>query len=1173
MTSYSLPHQQEQDTPDKRQNAAANPLSNVWVGASAGTGKTKVLTDRLLRLMLPRPGGDKSTATPPEKILCLTFTKTGAAEMSNRIYDSLSKWAVMADEQLEADITRLTGAADAVMLREARRLFARVLDTAGGLKIMTIHSFCQSVLKRFPVEAGIAPHFELMDDLSAHDYLTRCQHQIISDAKKDPAGILAASFATLTLYLNGGELSDLMANIMSKRSLLSILLTEHGGASEMTQAIRAYLNLTPQDDESSIMSPLMQLVPEREAALKRAMHVLLKSSKKTDNKTGAVLDRFLAYPDQRTAMYDEYYSVFYTTEGEVRKKLATNESIDAMPEIAEVLGYEADIIAEVDEKRAALRLLSINEALVIVAAEMLTRYEAYKAQMGQLDYDDLIIKTSDLLSDASRVQWVLYKLDEGIDHILVDEAQDTSPQQWKVVQALADEFHAGSGRNDDKARTLFVVGDEKQSIFSFQGADPSAFDQMQRYFGAKVRDVQEGWEILLEHSFRSTRTVLELVDRVFALPDVKRGVVADIGRDIRHLAFREGHAGIVELWPLFVQQKKQKGDAWQVPSAVESGDEARARLCRKIATTIRGWVDTGEMLASKGRPIRYRDVMILVQSRGFVDQLMRALKDAHVPVAGVDRLKLKDEIAVMDVLALASFALQTHDDLTLATLLKSPLISMEEEELFILCHGRRGHLWPVLQDVRPDVACYLDQFIRKAGQATPYEFFASIFSMPCPHDAVSGKRAFFGRLGHGIEDAIGEFLNICLHYEQAHTPLLQGFIDWFARSDAEVKREQDQMAEDQVRIMTVHASKGLQAPIVFLPDATKVIHDHNKGRVRLLWPSETDRAAGRNLILWSPRSEFSAKPYADWQTEAQERQMEEYRRLLYVAMTRAEDRLYICAAQGVKKSKDGCWYDLVARGFPEDAEKIEWTGEAGDGGYALRLSHPQTAPVKKMAVEAPGASFDAARKPLPDWMHAPPPEEPALPDPLAPSKPDEDEEESALGPLQQPENWKFRRGLILHQILEVLPQLPRDQWPVVLKNYLARPGLELSPTAQMRFAEETMAVLDHPDFAPIFGAGSRAEVPIVGLAGTDALSPRILSGQIDRLLVSADRILVVDYKTNRPPPSDVKNVAPVYLKQMAAYRAVLGHIYPGRPVQCALLWTDAVRLMPLPDELLDQYKP
>lgn len=1171
MTAIPSP---QQDSPNMRQGAAANPASNVWVGASAGTGKTKVLTDRLLRLMLPRPGGDKATATPPAKILCLTFTKTGAAEMSNRIYDSLSKWAVMPDEQLESDIVKLTGTVDAVMLREARRLFARVLDTPGGLKIMTIHSFCQSVLKRFPVEAGIAPHFEMMDEQSAHEYLTRCQHQIIAEAKRHPDGELAAAFARLTLYLNGDELSGLMADIMSKRSLMASLLAEQGGASGIADAIRTYLGLTPDENEAGVLHDMAALSPAREAAMKQVLAALLQSSE-TDKKRAAILDRFLALPAERQSLYDDYSGLFFTGTGDLRKTLANKGAITVMPDIAEVMTAEAMRLRDIDDRLKSVRLADINRSLLLVAAEMLTRYDAYKQQMGQLDFDDLIIRTSDLLSDASRVQWVLFKLDEGIDHILVDEAQDTSPQQWKVVQALADEFHAGIGRNDEKIRTLFVVGDEKQSIFSFQGADPSAFDRMQRYFGAKVLSVQEGWEILLEHSFRSTRTVLDVVDRVFSLPDTKRGVVADITRDIRHLAFREGHAGLVELWPLFIQERKKKGDAWQVPSSVESGDEARARLCRKIASTIRGFVDSGDMLESKGRPVCYRDVMILVQSRGFVDQLMRALKDAGVPVAGVDRLKLKDEIAVMDVQALARFALQPRDDLTLATLLKSPLMGVGEEELFSLCHNRRRSLWAEVQDARPDISRYLEQFIRKSGQATPYEFFASIFYMPCPADAISGKRAFYGRLGHGIEDAIGEFLNVCLNYEQTHTPLLQGFLDWFARGDAEVKREQDQMAEDQVRIMTVHASKGLQAPIVFLPDATKVIHDHNKGRVRLLWPSEEDRAHGRDIVLWSPRSEFNAAGYADWQEEAQDRQMEEYRRLLYVAMTRAEDRLYICAAQGARGRKEGCWYDLVDRAFPAEAESIEWTEEVeGTNGICRRLSHPQTVPVRKHDIVASGASFDAARKPLPDWMHAPPPEEPAMPDPLTPSKPEEDDEESALGPLAQTENWKFRRGLILHQILEVLPQLPRDQWQSGLQKYLARPGLELSDAAQKRFAEEILAVLSHADFAPIFGAGSRAEVPIVGLAGMAAgLSARVLSGQMDRLLVSDDRILVVDYKTNRPPPREVKDVAPIYLKQMAAYRAVLGHIYPGRPVHCALLWTDAVRLMPLPDDLLDKYTP
>lgn len=1163
--------------PNERQSQAADPLKSVWVGASAGTGKTKVLIDRVLRLMLPRPGQPADSASRPEKILCLTFTKTAAAEMSNRIYRDLAAWATMSDADLDAALETLTGLPPTPdVVRTARRLFARVLDTPGGLKIMTLHSFCQSVLKRFPIEAGLPPHFELMDEASAVEYLTRCMHDLIGAARAQPGGVLAQSFDRLVLHLDPETMSDLMAKIMAGRSQLAAILRhfrdEDGQAENTVAAVYDYLDLPPGVTEEALFRNFNAAAPERDAALRRAMDALLQGSA-TDQKRGAVLADWLARPADRQQMYRDYRLVYFTTGDAPRAKMSDKAAAEILPDIGDILGREMARVAAFHDRLTARRLAELNAALLTVSAEMVGRYERYKRDTDRLDFDDLIIKTRSLLAEEGMVNWVLYKLDEGIDHILVDEAQDTSPAQWHVVRALAGDFFAGMGRSETRLRTLFVVGDEKQSIFSFQGADPSEFARMQDFFGGRVRAVQEGWEVLLEHSFRSTHTVLEIVDSVFAPAATRQGVVADLSREVRHVAARVGQAGLVELWPLLQPQQKNDVAPWKMPLDVEPGDNAASRLAQKIAETIRGWLDSGEKLPSKDRAIRPGDILILMQSRGaFVETILRALKQQGIPVAGIDRMTLTEELAVMDLLAAAAFSLQTRDDLTLATLLKSPLVGLTEEELFDLCHGRRGTLWATVKTARPDIAASLSPMIERAGYATPYEFFAEILNAPCFADKVSGRRAFYARLGFDIHDPLDELLNSCLHYEQSHTPSLQKFVDWFTRGEAQIKREQDQQNADQVRIMTVHASKGLQAPIVFLPDTVKKLHDHNKGRVRLLWPPEdSDDPDTLPVPLWSPRAEFDADSYARLRSAAAERQEEEYRRLLYVALTRAEDRLYICGYQGKKPPKPDCWYNLVAESFPAAETHPFMTGAEGEALMLRRLSHPQTAAPKPD--RAPLRSSDASRAPLPAWAQQAAGAEPTPPTPLAPSRPDE-EEPPVSGPLSQDESWKFRRGNIVHRVLETLPQLPPDSRLAALRQYLARKGLQLPAETQDAFADEIMAVVTHPEFAPIFGAGSQAEVPVVGLLEASAgRPPRILSGQIDRLLVTENEVLIVDYKTNRPPPQDAEGVPVIYLKQMAAYKAVLSSIYPGRAVKCALLWTDIPLLMPLPDALLDRYLP
>lgn len=1168
------------------QAAAADPLKSVWVGASAGTGKTKVLIDRVLRLMLPRAGQGAGSATRPERVLCLTFTKTAAAEMSNRIYKRLARWAVMEEQKLQDDLSALTGApATPDTVREARRLFARVLDTPGGLKIMTIHSFCQSVLKRFPIEAGLSPHFELMDEQSAIEYLLNCQRGMIAAARLDPSSPIAEAFATLALYLNQEDMSGLMAQIMSKRSLLEAILKKHGdtdGAARGTiAAVCRHLGVTPEMREDDVLAGAGDITPEREAHLRRVLRAMLEGGK-TDKERAGSLQTWLEQPARRGALLGVYRRAFFNQSGEVYARLVTKPVLEACPDAIDILSAEAERLDTLEQVLKSVRLARLNAALLGVSAEMLGRYSAHKAATDKLDFDDLIIRTSALLDAPGMVGWVLFKLDEGIDHILVDEAQDTSPAQWRVVRALAGEFFAGIGSRDDALRTLFVVGDEKQSIFSFQGADPAAFAQMQEYFGRKVTAVQDGWEIFLEYSFRSTRTVLEVVDGVFAPAAARRGVVADITREVLHRPFRAGHAGLVEVWPLVQTQGRDAGEPWRMPTEVEAGDNAASRLARKIAQTVKGWIDRGEMLESKARPIRAGDVMVLVQSRGaLVEMIMRALKEAGVPVAGIDRITLTEEISVMDLLAIAAFALQPRDDLTLATVLKSPLIGLSEEELFDLCHDRPHGLWQRLRDMRPDIALWLQRRIERSGYATPYEFFAEIVNTACPADSLSGRRAFYGRLGLDIQDALDEFLSACLHFEQTHTPALQAFCDWFLRGDAQIKREQEAHKADQVRIMTVHASKGLQAPIVFLPDTVKILHDHNRGRVRLLWPEEDvdGRAGAVDVPLWSPRQEFDADIYDRAREAAAEKQMEEYRRLLYVALTRAEDRLYIAGFRGKHAPKDGCWYNLVAGSLPQGAQQVPFTLDGApmadaEGNIlpALRLSHPQTVPPDLSAPQ--GAAAAAMRRPLPDWTQQPPTAEPVPPVPLAPSKPGEDEP-AAKSPLGTDDSWRFRRGVIVHQLLETLPQLPHARQGAALSAWLARPSLGMTPDEQQAFAREVMAVLQHPDFAPIFAPGSRAEVPVVGLAGMAgaAMPQKVLSGQIDRLCVGPQEVLVVDFKTNRPPPRDDSKVPAVYLKQMAAYRDILRKIYPGKTVKVALLWTDGPFLMPLGDNLLDPHAP
>lgn len=1157
-------------SPDLVQRRASDPASSVWVGASAGTGKTKVLVDRLLRLMLP---DEKGAATAPERVLCLTFTKTAAAEMSARINIVLGQWAVDSDAALSQKLENLTGRdADAALKRAARQLFARVVDAPGGMKIMTIHSFCQSVLRRFPLEAGLPPHFEVMDERTAREYLGDAQHDLILRASRDPQNSLAMAFSYITSAVNAEDMGKLLDQLATGRGKLWRIAAAHGGAENLIRDIYKTLGADPTGmPENEVVKACADTALNEKNLLYVAEK--MEGAKKTVKERAPIIRQWLlSAQDERVSLFWTYFHCFIKKDFDFYEEHTDANLRKDCPEAEDILRAEAQRLMQFYERIRAAQTAQATAALLRVGLDIVESYQARKLDHALLDYDDLIEHTAALLETDSGAGWILYKLDGGLDHILVDEAQDTSPAQWRVVRTLSEEFFDGMGaRADNILRTIFVVGDEKQSIFSFQGADPAEFDRMRRHFSARVGKSNGRWDpVEMNISFRSTSTVLQLVNAVYARHEVKTGVVADPAQVIEHFSHREGEAGLIELWPVIAPEKKEEAQAWPLPEVARAVQSPSARLARKIAQTVRGWLDSGEILESQNRPVRAGDIMVLVRRRTeFVDQLVRAFKDFEVPVSGVDRLVLADQIAVMDLMCLARFALLPDDDLNLATLLKTPLIGWNDDNLIQIACGRgQKTLWSQLPE--GEEKSWLKNIQRRAASQTPYGFFSTVLNNACPSGGVSGRKALLSRLGYDALDTLDEFLNACLEFEQSHMPALQAFLSWFEQGQAEIKREMEQNTRDQLRIMTVHAAKGLQAPVVFLPDT--VSHPQNRSNRRsgsILWPG-----SAKGVPLWVPRKEICNRVqiYGDAFRQEQEKADAEYRRLLYVALTRAADRLYICGWRGRNNPAENCWYEIIRRSFPK-GESVGFEIEGGavaedEDGLplpALRLYHPQTTSApEKETIKKPDEIA-----PLPVWALHFPQAEPPVPEPLAPSRLEEPDS-AVLSPLGPDQGGRFRRGNLIHRLLEFLPDIPAQNRAQAAARYMRDNARDIEEAQRSAITDEVLRILDYPEFAAVFGSGSRAEVPVTGVIGSGKKGrPLVLSGQIDRLVVTDSEILIIDYKSNRPPPRDEKDVPAAYIRQMAAYRAALQKIYPGRPVRCALLWTDGPFLTALSDARLD----
>ncbi|MDC7988083.1 double-strand break repair helicase AddA, partial [Rhodoplanes sp. TEM] len=881
------------------QAEAADPAVSAFVSANAGSGKTHVLAQRVIRLLL--------AGVDPAKILCITFTKAAAANMADRVFGQLAGWISLDDAALDQKLRSLgVGTITAADREQARKLFAAALDTPGGLKVETIHAFCTRLLQRFPFEAGVPAHFAVLDDRATDELLDRATLAVLLDATTARDTPLGRALATALGAAADQTLRDLVREAVFRRHALTAWIDRHGGLPGALENLSASLGVAPDDTVEAIDKAIVEgpLLPSSEWA---AVAEVCRAGTKTDQTQCA---RFTAAAAASGAeRIAAYLDVFLTGKREPRKSLVTKGIATQHPALAARLLDERDRIVALVARRDAVRCRDRTAALVTIAAAVIARTVAEKNRRGFLDYDDLIDRTLDLLGRTAP-GWVHYKLDRAIDHVLIDEAQDTSPKQWEIIRLLVAEFTAGEGARRLR-RTVFAVGDEKQSIFSFQGAVPKEFARMRRHF--ETAHAASGLTFLkrdFKYSFRSGANILGAVDAVFAAQEMYASVTSDADGIPPHIALPDAAPGVVELWPLTPADPREETEGWAAPFDETVETSPQVKLARKIARTIRDLIDRGAPAGHENRPLRAGDVLVLVRQRGAMfEAVIRALGEARVPVAGADRLTLTEHVAVVDLMALADAILLPADDLALAIALKSPLFGFDDDLLFRLAHGRRGTLHAALQEAAGDepafaaaAACFA-RCTEAARRCGPFDFYAWLLG------AEGGRSKILARLGPEANDAIDEFLSLALDYERRETPSLQGFVAWLRAAESEIKRDME-IIRDEVRVMTVHGAKGLEAPLVFLADTTQPPSGPRPPRLLTL-AAEGLPPGTPGAPVWAGRKEQDPPAVAAARGAAAREAEDEYRRLLYVAMTRAAHRLIVCGCAGARKPPEGCWHDLI----------------------------------------------------------------------------------------------------------------------------------------------------------------------------------------------------------------------------------------------------------------------
>ncbi|MBI1359323.1 MAG: double-strand break repair helicase AddA [Alphaproteobacteria bacterium] len=1143
------PSTPELEEATRGQALAATPDANAWVAANAGSGKTKVLIDRVARLLL--------AGAAPDSILCVTYTKAAASEMQARLFEVLGGWCVMETGKLREELEKLEGS-PREDVGQARELFARALETPGGLRIETIHAFCGRVLRRFPLEAGIAPGFQELDDQASDelwdDAFRALGAHLVRGAPEltDAARVVAEA---------GGSGFGVLRDLHDKRAEVLAFIETAGGIEPAIAVLRREIGAGEHTVEHLLEQAMGADLPRDALARAAAAY---RSGGKTDNVQADCIDYALG--DAPAAdRFDVYCGVVLTKAGDPRKSTATAGVRAAHPVVVDLFstdlpeGSETLRIRAVLGAIAARRIFERSSALLRLAESVFRDFARRKDARAGLDFDDLIHGVGRLLTRADAAEWVLWKLDGGVEHILLDEAQDTSPHQWTILRKLTEDIFAGAGAVRERARTLFVVGDQKQSIYSFQGADPEHF--LQQY--QEMRGLADAAQVALNAptmamSFRSVGQVLDYVDEVFnadhfagespfsLLPPEEANYAA-------HKPFRLAQHGSVELWPLKPHDKAGDPDPWDAPVDQVLETSPRVQLARDVAAHIRREIDRGATVWEKNgeRAVRPGDFLILVKRRtgGLFDALLQALKLQRLPVAGADRIQLLDSLAVQDLLNLVRFALCPEDDLTLAEILKGPFGGLDDDQLLELAWDRGSQsLWSRLYEVKSAEAKPVRDFLADLLQhrrEAPFEFLTRALERPAGLPDPGWER-ILARFGDPAREPVTALLDRAAAFDARGAPSLQLFLDGIERHGGEVKRELSG-PQDEVRVMTVHGAKGLQAPVVILPDTTSAPKLDKGG----LYVTPT------GAPVWVGKKNFDTRETALMRLDADARALREHRRLLYVALTRAQDRLVVCGAWhgsgGGAGADKASWYALASQAMERLADA--GVAEQTDAGYRI-------GPMTKLASERDTTSAVQAPA-LPAWLRRDAPPEPPATRIVSPSSLGGDEP-PANPPFGPGRAARLRRGTLIHRLLEGLPEIAPRSRRKAGRDFLSRqPDLALDERKEM--LEAAMGMLEDEQFSMLFAPGGRAEAPVIG-----PLGDRIVNGRVDRLVVTDSEILIADYKTDRPAPATPSNVGEAYLAQMAAYRRILLGRWPEKAVRCFLAYTDGPKLMEIPGEDLDR---
>lgn len=1125
---------------------AASPLHNAVVTASAGTGKTWLLVTRIIRLLLH--------GARPDGILAVTFTRKAASEMQTRLNERLRALVDPDDGALDAEMRTLGIEPDPALRGRARRLYETLLFRERPVRITTFHALCHDILRRFPLEADVAPGFDLLEATGALQ--DAAWDALFAEATAQPDGPLAQALETLF---------DRCASLHVTRQALNAFLHHRSDWWAYTEGAAE-----PVRHAETVLADLLAIEPGMDYTaafftsgtrdeLQRYARRLRQHATQTHVGHADLIDCALEENRPAEQRFSAVKEALLTQEGEPRRRKASNAQAKAMGQEgqSEFLALHASLcqaVLQTCDYQARCATFALSRAWYRAGARYVEHFQRLKLEQRCLDFMDLEWKAYRLLNHADNALWVQYKLDQRIDHLLIDEFQDTNPTQWRLVLPLLQELAAGG---TERARSVFLVGDDKQSIYRFRRADPrllhSAGNWLRAHLGARA--------YTLDASRRSAPAVIDLVNRVFSNPPL-----GDLLPSFQiHDTHRTDLWGRVELLPL-IEPAADAGER-AAPQALRNplqtprpSEENRRHYLegQAIARRIRALIDQRTLLGPDGAavPLDYNGIVILLRRRTHAQAYEQALREAGIPFLGADRGTLLESLEVRDLEALLEILITPYDNLALAQVLRSPLFAVSDSDLMRLAAiGGSGSWMERLQRLAAELPAdaplahawrTLTRWRSLAGHVPVHDLLDRIYS----EADVRGRyqTAFPPALRPRVQAHLTRFIELALEVDSGRYPSLVHFLSRLRELRAYEQQgpgetpAADGASEARVRLMTIHAAKGLEAPVVFLADAAATPAGPTQAFQALIdWPADAGRPA--SFLLAGRKSDLDSVSRR-W-LEVQERaEAREEANLLYVALTRAKQVLIVSGCAPARGSNLG-GYGLIAA-----------AAQGGmvlqpDGVWLLESGRPPPPPTERpVQSTAPGPTPDPRlSQPLPAARDA---------CEIAPSETADDDETHAGGDPQG-----RRRGIAIHRMLELLSAQRAQERDGLLRQVAGEFALDPDDAELAQWWQEALRVVNDPALVALFDPAhydaAYNEVPISYRQGS-----RLVHGVIDRLVLREDTVTLIDYKTHRR--ADPDNLAPLaepYREQLRLYAQGVRALWPGRRVRPVLLFTVCARAVEL----------